>query len=271
MNANEPPREEKAAAPQRRWLPIVLIGLATGFLSGIFAVGGGVIMVPALVAFAKFDQRRASGTSLAAMVFPAAVGVVTYVAHDSVHWAAVGLLIIGSITGAQLGAYLLNRLSTRTIRWAFVVFLAISIISMVTVIPPRGASIEISTASGIALVGVGLVTGTLAGLVGVGGGVILVPSMIVGFGASDLIAKGTSLAVIIPTSISGTIGNLRRKNVDLQAALVLGIAACLTSPLGVFSAVAIPPQLGNYLFAAFQAFVAGRMVLSLLRTRGQPG
>ncbi|PWF27048.1 sulfite exporter TauE/SafE family protein [Ancrocorticia populi] len=254
---------------ERRWLAIILIGLATGYLSGIFAVGGGVIMVPALVAFAKFDQKLASGTSLAAMVFPASVGVITYVVHDSVDWAAVGLLIIGSITGAQIGSYLLSRLSSRTAQWAFVGFLAISIISMVIVIPERGSSIDITVLTAIALVGVGLLTGTLAGLVGVGGGVILVPAMIVGFGASDLIAKGTSLAVIIPTSLSGTIGNLRRKNVDLKAALVLGVAACLTSPLGVMSAVAIPPQTSNYLFAAFQAFVGGRMALQLIRTRGQ--
>ena len=259
------------ASAQRRWLPIVLIGLATGYLSGIFAVGGGVIMVPALVAFAGFDQRRASGTSLAAMVFPASVGVITYVAHDSVNWPAVGLLIIGSITGAQIGSYLLSKLSTRTVRWVFVGFLAISIISMVIVVPSRGASIDITVLTGAALIGVGLMTGTLAGLVGVGGGVILVPAMIVGFGASDLIAKGTSLAVIIPTSVSGTVGNLRRKNVDLAAGVTLGISACLTSPLGVLSAVALDPQVGNYLFAAFQLFVGGKMALGLLRTKGQPG
>lgn len=266
--ASEP--HEESGCPQRRWFAIVLIGLATGYLSGIFAVGGGIVMVPALVAFAKFDQRLAAGTSLAAMVFPASVGVITYVAHGSVDWGAVGLLVVGSITGAQIGSYLLNRLSVRTVQWAFVGFLVVSIVSMIAVVPSRDASFDITLLSGIALVATGLVTGTLAGLVGVGGGVVMVPAMIVGFGSSDLIAKGTSLSVIIPTSISGTIGNLRRKNVDLLAALVLGVTACCTSPLGVLSAVAIPPQTGNYLFAAFQLFVGGRMALQLIRTRNQP-
>ncbi|MFT0848322.1 sulfite exporter TauE/SafE family protein [Actinomycetaceae bacterium L2_0104] len=249
----------------RSWIRIILIGFATGYLSGIFAVGGGVIMVPALVAFAGFTQRQAAGTSLAAIIFPAAAGVVTYVTHGYINWLAAGLLVAGSVVGAQIGTYLLSRLSTRIIRWAFVGFLVASAISLIFVIPPRGAVIDITVATGIGLVAVGLAAGILAGLVGVGGGVVLVPSMIVGFGASDLIAKGTSLAVIIPTSMSGTLGNLRRGNVDVRAALVLGLAACATSPLGVLSAVAIPAQTGNYLFAAFQLIMAARMIVQLMR------
>lgn len=249
----------------RPWLRIILIGLATGYLSGIFAVGGGVIMVPALVAFAGFTQRLAAGTSLAAIIFPAAAGVITYVTHGYINWVAAGLLVAGSVVGAQIGTYLLNKLPVRAIRWAFVGFLLASAVSLIFVVPPRGAVIDITAAAGVGLVAVGLAAGILAGLVGVGGGVILVPSMIVGFGASDLMAKGTSLAVIIPTSLSGTLGNLRRRNVDLRAALVLGVAACVTSPLGVLSAVAIPAQTGNYLFAAFQLIMAARMVMQLLR------
>ena len=108
----------------RSWIRIILIGFATGYLSGIFAVGGGVIMVPALVAFAGFTQRQAAGTSLAAIIFPAAAGVVTYVTHGYINWLAAGLLVAGSVVGAQIGTYLLSRLSTRIIRWAFVGFLS---------------------------------------------------------------------------------------------------------------------------------------------------
>ena len=67
-------------------------------------------------------------------------------------------------------------------------------------------------------------TGTLAGLLGVGGGIIVVPALMLLFGASDLIAKGTSLLMMIPTAISGTVGNVRRHNVDLFAAALIGVA-----------------------------------------------
>ena len=248
-----------------RWLRIILIGFATGYLSGIFAVGGGVIMVPALVTFAGFEHRRAAGTSLAAIIFPAAAGVITYVVHGHINWVAAGLLVAGSVVGAQIGAYLLTRLPVRTVRWTFVGFLLVSAVGLIFVVPPRDAVVDIAALTGVSLVAIGLGAGILAGLVGVGGGVVLVPSMIVGFGIPDLVAKGTSLAVISPTSASGTIANLRRKNVDLRAALVLGVAACVTSPLGVLSAVAIPARTGNYLFAAFQLFMAARMVMQLVR------
>ena len=248
------------------WLRIILIGFATSYLSGIFAVGGGVIMVPALVAFAGFEHRRAAGTSLTAVIFPAAAGVITYVAHDHINWPATGLLVAGSVVGAQIGTYLLTRLPVKTVRWAFVGFLLISAVGLVFVVPSRDAAIDITALTGAGLVAIGFGAGILAGLVGVGGGVILVPSMIVGFGIPDLVAKGTSLAVIIPTSVSGTIANLRRKNVDLKAALILGVAACVTSPLGVLSAVAIPARTGNYLFAAFQLFMAVRTTRQLLQS-----
>lgn len=65
-------------------------------------MGGGVIMVPALVAFAGFEHRRAASTSLTAVIFPAAAGVITYVAHDHINWPATGLLVAGSVVGAQI-------------------------------------------------------------------------------------------------------------------------------------------------------------------------
>lgn len=157
------------------WLRIILIGFATGYLSGIFAVGGGVIMVPALVAFAGFEHRRAAGTSLTAVIFPAAAGVITYVAHDHINWPATGLLVAGSVVGAQIGTYLLTRLPVKTVRWAFVGFLLISAVGLVFVVPSRDAAIDITALTGAGLVAIGFGAGILAGLVGVGGGVILVP------------------------------------------------------------------------------------------------
>jgi len=62
----------------RRILALVLVGILGGILSGLFGVGGGIIMVPLLMALVRFDQRRASATSLAAIVPTTVVGAVTY-------------------------------------------------------------------------------------------------------------------------------------------------------------------------------------------------
>jgi uncharacterized membrane protein YfcA len=242
------------------WLAFALIGLAAGFLSGLFGVGGGILIVPALVLAARFEQRLASGTSLAAIVPTSLVGVTSYALSGNIDLLAAVLLAAGAIGGAQLGSHLLARLPRRAIQWAFIGFIVVVIVSLFLVIPSRDSEIHITVLSGAALVALGLVVGVLSGILGIGGGVVIVPMLIVLFGASDLVAKGTSLLVMVPTAISGTIANSIRKNVDLPAAAVIGVAACTTTALGAHIAGLVSPQAANILFAVFLALVAVQLV-----------
>jgi uncharacterized membrane protein YfcA len=89
------------------------------------------------------------------------------------------------------------------------------------------------------------------------------------FGTSDLIAKGTSLLMMIPTAISGTIGNVRRRNVDLLAAVLVGVAACTTTALGAWIATLVDPLVGNILFAVFLIFIAVQMAVRAVRGRAR--
>jgi hypothetical protein len=242
-------------------------GLLAGLLSGLFGVGGGTVIVPLLVMFLTFNQRLAAGTSLAAIIPTATVGVISYAVHGSVDWLAAILLAAGAIVGTQIGTWLLPRISQTVLRWIFVGFVAVVIVSLFIVIPSRDAQLEITVLSGIALVVVGLFTGVLSGLIGVGGGVVVVPVLILLFGASDLVAKGTSLLFMIPAAISGTVGNLRRHNVDLVAAACVGVAACTTTALGAWLATLITPLAGNILFAAFMVFIGTQMAIKAIRGR----
>ena len=255
------------AVTRSRLLTLALIGLGAGFLSGLFGVGGGTVIVPALVAFLAFDRRLAAGTSLLAIVPTSIVGVISYGINGNVHWPTAGILAIGTVVGAQIGTWLLARLSQQVLRWAFVVFLVVVAVQLVLTVPVRGDAVELTWPLGLGLVAVGLVTGVLSGLLGVGGGVIVVPAMILLFGYSDLIAKGTSLLMMIPTALSGTIGNVRRSNVDVKSGLMIGVAACVTVTLGSLTAGAISPQLANILFVAFLAFLIVKTVLEALKAR----
>jgi uncharacterized protein len=243
------------------------IGLAAGLLSGLFGVGGGTVIVPLLVLSLGFDQRLAAGTSLAAIVPTATVGVISYALHGSVAWIPALILAAGAVVGAQAGTWLLPRMPITALRWGFVGFLVVVIVSLFVVIPSRDAGLPITIVSVIGLIALGLVTGVLAGLLGVGGGVIVVPVLMLLFGASDLIAKGTSLLMMIPTAISGTVGNFRRRNVDLVAAALVGGAACTTTALGAWLASIVDPLLGNILFAAFLTVIAVQMAVRAVRGR----
>lgn len=248
-----------------RWVALILLGLVAGFLSGLFGVGGGILIVPALILLLGFDQRVAAGTSLAAIVPMALVGVISYALQGSVDWIAAALLAVAAIGGAQIGSHLLNRLPIQALRWAFIAFLVVIVVSLFLVIPSRDAVIEFTVGSVLGLLALGLVTGVLSGLLGIGGGVIVVPMLIVLFGASDLVAKGTSLLMIIPTAISGTVGNLRRHNVDLPAAAVIGVAACTTTALGARVAAVVDPAVANVLFALFVSAIAVQLTVKALR------
>jgi uncharacterized membrane protein YfcA len=245
------------------WL--IGIGLTAGFLSGLFGVGGGILIVPAVVFLLGFGQRLAAGTSLAAIVPTSLVGVISYAVNGTVDWVAAILLAIGAIGGAQLGSYLLAKLPKRALQWGFIGFLLVVVVSLFLIVPSRTAEIDLQVGSIIGLILLGFLTGVLSGLLGIGGGVVVVPMLILLFGASDLIAKGTSLLMMVPTAISGTVGNVRRGNVDLRAAAIIGVAACTTTALGAIVASVVPPFVGNLLFAAFLVVIAIRMVLQALK------
>ncbi|HMS36264.1 MAG TPA: sulfite exporter TauE/SafE family protein, partial [Arachnia sp.] len=152
--------------------------------------------------------------------------------------------------------WLLPRLPLPWLRWGFIAFLGVVIVNLFLVVPSRDAELVITWVSGPGLLLVGLVTGILSGLLGVGGGVVVVPVLILAFGANDLVAKGTSLLMMIPTAISGTFGNIRRRNVDLRAAAFIGIGACLSTAAGAQLAQILDPKVATPLFAVFLTFIA---------------
>ncbi len=112
--------------------PLLLgaIGLGAGVLSGLFGVGGGIIMVPAMVLLAHLAQQRASATSLASIVPIATVGAVIFGGADSVDLAAAAILVVGSLLGVQAGSRLMPRIGDERLRTGFALFMIVMAITM---------------------------------------------------------------------------------------------------------------------------------------------
>lgn len=237
--------------PIPRLLAYIGIGLVAGFLSGLFGVGGGVLIVPALVLLLQFDQKVASGTSLLAVVPIAIVGMLAYLTAGQVDWAIGIPLAIGMITGGILGSWLLHRLPTMVISWIFIAVLLVVAVRLFFEEPVRGVSHPVDALGVVLLVAFGVLVGTLSGLVGVGGGVIIVPSLIVFWGIGDLVAKGASLVAMIPSAITTSVQNLLRRNGDLIAGLSIGIPGALMTFPGSWLATAIDPKSASILFGVF--------------------
>lgn len=229
---------------------LVAVGVAVGLLSGMFGIGGGTVIVPALV-WLGLSQRNAAATSTLAIVPTSISGVISYATGGHVDWIAALLLFCGMFVGGQIGSWLLARLPELVLRWIFVVFLAFVIVNQAGFVPSRSQRIVMTVTTGICLVLLGVVIGTLAGLLGIGGGALAVPALSMLFGASDLIARGTSLLAMFPNSITTSAANLKRKLAHVKTALIIGVTAAVTAPLGTWAAGAVTPRVGSVLFACY--------------------
>ena len=104
----------------------ILIGLFAGVLSGLFGIGGGLLIVPALVFVARMPIQVATGTSLGALLLPAGLlGAMVYYRAGHLHVAAALLIALGLFVGAYVGAEVAHGLKTATITRLFAVFLVV--------------------------------------------------------------------------------------------------------------------------------------------------
>ena len=102
------------------------LGLGAGLVSGLFGVGGGIIIVPGLVLLMGFDQHRASGTSMATIIASASAAIVPFARDGAVDWRAAALIAIGAVAGAAIGARILHRIPDMMLRRSFAVLLLIT-------------------------------------------------------------------------------------------------------------------------------------------------
>ncbi len=240
----------------------MIVGLAAGLLGGLFGVGGGLIIVPGLVSLAGMDRRLAHGTSLAATLPIAAASLITYVSHGNVDWPVAFFLTIGAIAGAIVGTSLLHVIPKNVLIIIFVITVLATATRLTVSTDSTGRS-DLTVAMALLLIVVGLLTGTLAGLLGIGGGVIMVPAMVVILGMVPVVAKGTSVAVIVPTAIMGTIRNRKNANADIRVAAVVGGFGALSAVVGGTISDRMSDQVSNIMFAALLVFVAITQLLSL--------
>lgn len=262
----------------RDWLVPLGGGMAAGFLAGLFGVGGGVLLVPLLVLVLGRSQHVAHATSLVAITVPAVVGTLRFELDDSVAWGPAGLVAAGALAGVQLGAALLPRVSERRLQLLFALLLAVMSLRLLVFGPasdassPLGAGTRHLAAGVLALhVLLGLVSGTASALLGIGGGAIVVPVLVIAFGYGQHLAEGTSLAVIVPTALVGAASHGRRGYTDWPAGVRLGAGGLAGSLVGAELALALPEGLLSRAFGVLLAVVTAVLVRQALRGRPVAG
>jgi len=202
-----------------------LIGLIAGMFGGLVGLGGGVIMIPLMVGIKKLTQHKAHGTSLVALVFTGISGAITYFLKGSVDVAAAVLIAVTAVFTAGAGAKFAHALPEWKLKRSFGGFLIF--VSVLLLIKPYLPGLVLSTAdwykAGIFLL-TGVFTGFLSGMMGVGGGSIMVPAMILLAGMGQHISQGTALLAMVPAGGVGAFTHERLGNIEgaLLAGLIPG-------------------------------------------------
>jgi uncharacterized membrane protein YfcA len=253
--------------PDRRLVRAIAVGIIAGVASGLFGVGGGIVIVPGLVWLTGLDQRKAHGTSLTAIVPIALAGTLGYATGGKVDLTVAALTAAGALLGTPLGVALLGRLPDRTLRLAFAVVLALSAVRLLLASGDGAGREGLTLLLGAGYLLTGLVAGLLSGVMGVGGGVIMVPIFSVLFGLPILLAKGTSLAVIVPGALVGTLRNRAQGTTDIRTGITVGLSGVVTASLASQLSLGLDPVVSRRLFAALLVVVIVRMVRKLLAER----
>ena len=260
------PEEERNLSTGR----VTFLGLSAGVLNGLIGIGGGIVIVPGLVVHRGASPQVAVGTSLAAVVV---LSSMAFMLHASFTGLGIGawklaLVIVSGAVGAQLGAWMLKHL---TVRWLLVLFsLFILIMSVRLLAQGFGYGVVHIPWTGAppiwSFVAVGLASGMLSGLFGVGGGALVVLGFAVFFGMPVQQGLPVALAVNVTNALAGCARHglagrvLWREVTRMLPAAVLGVV------VGTAIAVWLPPGGLRIVFGAFFLFMAFRIGRQALRS-----
>ncbi|MBT9283432.1 MAG: sulfite exporter TauE/SafE family protein [Hydrogenibacillus schlegelii] len=235
------------------------IGLLAGYFGGLVGLGGGVIMIPLMVALLKLTQHQAHGTSLVALVFTGLSGALAYALGGSVDVVASLLLAATAMFTARFGARYAHALPEWKLKRAFGAFLLfVSVLLVSKPYLPHVATRLPAAGEAALLLLTGLFTGFLSGMMGVGGGSIMVPAMVFLGGFSQVAAQGVSLLAMVPSGAVGayTHGRLGNVRPDVLVGLVPGIL--IGSFAGGLTAHELTEQALRLIFAVVQVWMGIR-------------
>lgn len=248
----------------RQALIAVGVGLISGFGGGLASLGGGTLLIPQLTGFLRLSPLNARGTALAVALINAIMGSLIYASDGKVAWSPLLWAGLPAMLVAPVAARLSKNWPARGLRITFGVIVILGATALLAVgsTPPPGFARNVAT---IYLLGVGLLSGAVAGLVGVSGGPILAPLFVLGLGMPQALAQGTSLLTRLPSTASGLWENALEKHVRWDLLPWLAGGGLLGSWVGARLALSLPEHLLRIVFSGLL------IVLGIFEIFDRPG
>ena len=244
---------------------LVFLGIFAGILSGLFGIGGGIIMVPMLVTVYGFHILNANATSLAAMLLPVGIlGVIAYYKAGYVNlrdsfWLAIGLLggsFIGGELAVSINVALLSKLYA-----VFLLYIAAGYLNVFSLFSGKKKQVDVEgekiRRAFWIYIGVGIVAGVIAGMFGKGGGLVIVPILIKFFRYDPKSATATSLTALqLPVGLPSVLIYYHAGYLNFAYAGLLALGIVIGAFFGTKFALKLPSKMFKKVYAFFLLGVA---------------
>jgi uncharacterized protein len=261
------------------WLAYLILGLGVGFLAGLLGIGGGLIIVTALVFMFGAQGfspdhllHLALGTSIATIVFTSLSSARAHQQHAAVRWDIVRQSLLGVVVGTLVGAIFAHALPTHYLAVFFTAFVYYSAVQMWLDRKPKATR---KLPGPLGMTAAALLVGVIASLVGAGGAVLTIP-MMTSCNVPMRNAIGTSAALGIPIAVAGAVGYILTGldaphlpawslgYVYLPALIGIVAGTFVTVPWGARATHAMPALVLKRVFAVILFLLATKMLWTLL-------
>lgn len=210
-------------------IELIFLGIGVGVLSGFFGIGGGTVLVPALLLIG-YQIKDAIGISVVQMIFSSMYGSYLNNKKGTLDSAMVVTIGVGGFFGAFLSGFVASSFNDKTLEIIFLLFVVFAIARLFFKTEVRVTHRKVNR---VILFLIGLFLGTFSMIIGVGGSIILVP-ILVGFLHVDLKkAIPAGLFFVIFSSVSGLISHSLSREIDFQSGIIIGLA----SFIGVYAGI----------------------------------
>jgi uncharacterized protein len=263
---------EKAMLDQ---LLLVVFGFLIGILASMTGVGGGVFIVPILTFFYGFRVQNATGTSLTAIIFTALASTINYSKQKRIYFRTGLILAVTAAPGAYLGGIVAKMIEERLlglIFGTFIILVAVRVIVGLIREKPKDKIGLVKSDKELARSGTIIIAGAFlsffggfaSGLLGIGGGVLIVPIMTFALEMPIHYATATSMFTIIFTAISGSTEYYQSNLVNFPVALLFAVGTVVGAQVGAYSSGKISQRNLTLIFALILVVAGVNMILKFM-------
>ena len=261
---------------------LTIFGFIVGIIASLTGIGGGAFIVPILTILYDFVPANAVGTSLTSIIFTATASTINYAKQKRIYYKTGLILAVTTAPGAFLGARLTSIIPPNLLGLIFgffIIFIALRMIISINDFRKKKADPErenvqlisksdneVISSGRTVLIGVGLsfFGGLASGLLGIGGGVLVVPIMVFALKMPIHNATATSMFTMIITSISGVTEHYMANHINFEYALLLALGTIFGAQVGAYTSKKISGKSLRRIFGIVLIIVSIQMILKYM-------